>query len=307
MKPLYAAVMAILLFFCCVAPASSADAFEKTDILVSLDFTEALVKVLTADTACTVTRAVPAKYSSAVHEHYLKKHPAEFQAKAARAAGVVAVSGAWPSDPLYPWARRANIRIVNIDAVHPLDRSRAGLPLLNSAAPQYDTPPAVWNSPGNAARMADIVAADLGRLAPAENEQIRTNLDAFKRDLFTLRSRYESAFSRLDAFEVAALTEQYIYLTDEFGISVVQTFLKPEIRRQTTDLESFSEALRAYDVKGVVCSWEPDAAIARRIREHGAKSIILQPFTLQSDAPADAQLLRFYEQNLDALLKGLSG
>ncbi|PIE58667.1 MAG: hypothetical protein CSA33_01835 [Desulfobulbus propionicus] len=283
---------------------AAAESANTTTVLVSQDFTEALVRVLTADTACAVVRAIPSHYSPGVHAHYLKKHQTTFAPLASKADAVVSIASAWPADPLYPWARRGNIHIVHIDAVHPLDASRAGLPLLEQAGATMAPP--VWTAPGNAARMADITASDLSRLSPKDSERITSNLDAFKRALFKLRSKYESAFGMLDTFEVVALTTDYMYLTDEFGITVVQAFLKPEIQWQPTDLDLFSRTIEENDIRGVVSAWEPTQAIAERIKAKGAKVIVLKQFKLKENMQAAEQLMQFYEANLARLLNGLS-
>lgn len=71
-------------------------------IMVSQDFTEALAKVLTAETNITVKRAIPPSYSPDVHTAYLKKHQSEFTDIAQQAEAVLTAVGAWPDDPLYP-------------------------------------------------------------------------------------------------------------------------------------------------------------------------------------------------------------
>ncbi|PIE68835.1 MAG: hypothetical protein CSA21_05370 [Deltaproteobacteria bacterium] len=298
-------IRSLLLFFCAaILTAGHATAVSPTGtLLVSQDFTEALVRILAEDTGITTERVIPAEYSQDLHHHYLKKHWDAFSRLAGQADGVVTIASAWPDDPLYPWARRANIRIVHIDAVRPLDNSRAGLPLLDITGGK-STPP-VWYSPGNTARMADIVAADMIELYPGVTEKINRNLNTFKRLLFKLRSRYEHAFGLLDTFEVVALTTDAHYLADEFGIIIIETFLKPELRWQQQDIDRLTQVLEQADIRGVICAWEPKAAIKASIDSLGAKIILLKKFMLTEAAKPQDQLLAFYATNLKRLLSGL--
>ncbi len=278
---------------------------ECGTLLVSQDFTEALASVLTAETGITVIRAIPADYAPDVHTSFLKKRWKDFAGDAIRADAVITTAAAWPAEPLYAWGRRANIRLVHIDAVQPLDHSRAGLPLLG-LPDGSGVAPFVWHSPGHAARMADIVAMDLGRLFPETREQIDQNLDEFKRALFRLRTKYEIAFGALERFELVSLTSDFTYLTDECGVSVVDFFLKPELKWQADDLDLLAKSLEENGVNGVICSWEPQERILSWIREHGAHVIILKRFKLIRTEPAAGQLLTYYASNLEALLQGLS-
>ena len=299
-------LLAVGILFCSSIASQSEPSKNISTVLVSLDFTEALAKVLTADTSITVIRAIPADQSPETHTHYIKRNYHSFAAKAQNADAVLSILGAWPEDPLYPWARRANIRVIPIDIIQPMDRSRAGVPLLSNPSGEKGGLMHVWNSPGNCARMADIAAFDLTQLFPHEEATIIENLAEFKQELFRLRTQYEMKFGMLDTFEVVALTTDYLYLTDEFGIGVVDFFLKPELRWQQDDIRALAEKVISNNVEAVLCKWQPKDEIAAALMKNGTRIIIPQPFKLRGDTPAAAQLLNFYEYNLEALLNGLS-
>ena len=299
-------MLTVGILFCSSIASQSEPSKNVSTVLVSLDFTEALAKVLTADTTITVTRAIPDDHSPETHAHYIKRNYHSFAAKAQNADAVLSILGAWPEDPLYPWARRANIRVVPIDIIQPMDQSRAGVPLLDDPSGKRDGLLQVWTSPGNCARMADIAAFDLTQLFPNEEVTILNNLGDFKQELFRLRTQYEMKFGMLDTFEVVALTTDYLHLTDEFGIGVVEFFLKPELRWQQADIRALENAVVANNVAAVLCKWQPKDEIAAALMKNGTRIIIPQPFKLRGDTPAASQLLSFYAFNLEALLNGLS-
>ncbi|PIE64403.1 MAG: hypothetical protein CSA26_08585 [Desulfobacterales bacterium] len=297
--------LSILLIVFLVLPAAFCEAKDGSAVLVAQDFTEILARSLTRNTPIDVVRAVPGGYSPDTHASYMKKHWKVFSELSRKADAVLVMEGAWPEDPLYPLARRANIKIVPIDIATPLDHGRAGVPLLEVPGTGEQLRH-VWYSPANTARMLDITAADLARLFPDYAGAIEKNRDDLKRELFRLRTRYETAFSELDAYEVISLTSDFYYLTDEFGISVIEFFLKPEHRWDEVDLQEFAEVLSSSHVKCVVAKWLPGENIQKIITAAGARTVVLKPFKLVAELEPSRQLVEFYQKNLGLLFDGLS-
>lgn len=305
MKHLTAVLISALLLLGAQAFANDQNGTRQASILVSQDFTEVLAKALTADSSIEVIRAIPADFSPDVHTYYLKKYFERFSRLAQRAYGVITVASSWPDDPLYPWARRANIRIVNIDAITPLDKSRAGVPLLDFSA-QPGKSPVVWNSPGNTARIADIVGTDLQMLFPSEREQIQANLNSLKKALFKLRSRFETAIGMADYFEVIAFSFNHAYLTEEFGIALVDSLVKPGAKVTPQEVMEVATRARAKEVQVVLCGRSPSTEINDLLVSQGLKVVVLRDFSYNAAQPAQQQLLAFHEHNLEVLVQGLT-
>ncbi len=305
MKHIAVTITSLFLLTCTQAVAQHSNKATDKTILVSQDFTEILVKTLVKGTPVKVVRAIPADYTPDVHTYYLKKYWERFARLAQNATAAVTVTSAWPQDPLYPWARRANIRIVHIDAIAPLDGSRAGVPLLDLSE-KAGKSPAVWNSPGNTARIADIVASDLKILFPAASAQIQANLNDVKKELFKLRTRFETAFGMADFFEVAALSLNHAYLMEEFGIVVVDSLVKPGAKVTREDLEKFVQKTGANDVHIVLSSRKPNKETADLLTSNGLTCVVLSDLSYDEKKPAQEQFLDFHEHNLEQLLKGLS-
>lgn len=271
-------------------------------VLVTQNCTEILVKILMKGTGLRVVRAIPQGYPMRGHASYFRKHWKTVQELASHADVAVSLRSAWSADPIYAWARRANIRIVHVDATRPLTEQRAGVPLLQQQDKTIS--PFVWRSPANMARMADIAGADLMEIFPEYAEGIRRNLRVCKRALFQMRSRFEEDFSMLERFELVTLTQAYDYLLDEFGLTVVKTMTTPEHKWTEKDSETLQRVLRNGDVRSVLCAWAPKQEILKVIHDSGAKAVVLSPLAIREGDPL-AQLLVWYEGNLNALYSAL--
>lgn len=305
MKKILLCLWALSVLSACSSLQHHTERNSRSVVLASQDATMALGRILARGTGVDVVRAIPPGYSMRGHAAYMKKHWEAFRNMAENADAVLTSTGAWPGDPLYPWARRANLRIVQVDTTRPLDGVRAGVPLMT--VPGRDTLlPFVWNTPGNFARMADITAADLQQLYPGKAEMIEGNLRELKQALFRLRSSFEARLGVVGAYEVMALTTDFAYLTDEFGLEVIQYLTRPEHRWTPKDVNALEKALKAGEVRAVLCAWQPKKEITDAIARAGAEVVILGSFSFDERNPLES-VVRYYETNLNTLLAALSG
>lgn len=270
-------------------------------VLASLDATLLMGRALCQGTSIHVERAVPAGYSMQGHAAYCKRHFPELRERAEKAEAVLSIASAWPEDPLYPWARRANIRIVHIDAARPLDGSGVGVPLFSV---QGRVSPFAWRGPAGMARMAAIAAADLERLFPGQRDRIRRNLESLQATLFALRTRYEMAFAESESVTVAAMTPNFGYLMDGFGLDVIGCFSRPEQDWTSEQGDAFAEELRENGVKAVVCAWEPGGVPLQAMRRAGAVPVVPETFHDGGDA-AERLIADTFERNLEKLRRAL--
>lgn len=294
---------AVLLAVSIHLAAAAAPAAEPTmTILTSLEVTQAVGEVLAAGTSLRVVNVIPKGYSMRGQDAYFKKHRERFFEVASTADAALTVGSAWSADPLYKWARRGNIRIVNIDAAMPLDAYGAGVALVDVHG-KYS--PFVWRSPANLTRMASIASDDLCRLSPADAGTIKANLKTLQAALFKLRSKYEAAFLDLDSVDLAAFTDGYTYLADEFGLDIHFYVLEPESRWTDAEVSRIGAQLDRESVKGVLCAWEPDAKGVKAIREGGAVPVVLDRFQREEGSDPLASLVGWYEGNLSRLVTAL--
>ena len=147
----------------------------------------------------------------------------------AAADAIVAISSIWPDDPLFREARARNIWVVGIDAARSLAKEAVNVAVI--AQPVTDAPwrpasvasggsPYAWFGPANGIRMAEIVATDLKRLAPDAAARIEANRAAFAAELQAIRAEYETKLLSVSDTHLYALTDRFVYLTNEFGIEV---------------------------------------------------------------------------------------
>ena len=187
---------------------------------------------------------------------------------------MVALRSIWPEDPLYPLARRSNIRIVEIDAARPVDGALPGIAL--QGGPQAAALGAYpWLDAINLGRMADIVAADLGRLSPDDRAKIESNLAAFRRQLVTLAADTEARLAAVSNVSVLSLSDRLDYLISGFNLDLVGTDLKEEEAWTTQALGALSQRLKSQSVALVVHHQQPSEELARAIAAGGARLVVL--------------------------------
>lgn len=274
-------------------------------ILTSLTATELLTETLVAGTGIRTILTVPATYSMNSHARYFKKHTTQFNEQAANAAACVTIRSIWNHDDLYPYARRANVRIVEIDGAAPIDKMQAGVKLIKEINGKIS--PCIWRSPGNLTKMADFIAKDLMALYPDHAPRIEDNLKSLKQDLFKLRTGYESKLVELDSVEVISLTGDFAYLISEFGIEEVDSFQKQQIDWDDSDIAALGESIRENEIKAVICNRMPQDRIHEVIVSNGANPVVLTTLTKMdsTDDDAKSRLLKLYSGNLDLIYEGL--
>jgi ABC-type Zn uptake system ZnuABC Zn-binding protein ZnuA len=236
------------------------------------------------------------------------------------ADAVVSLTNALPGDPLYRYAREANIGIVDIEAAIPFSFSMPGVALTETPASnvgwgsdtdatEAGTAPYFWLSLSNAIRMADIIAHDLSQLYPDAADTIAANLDALKRDLLGLRGEYQNRLIGLDDDTVFALTGDFVYLTNDLGLYVDGYFIKQDIRWTEQDLAALTQHLTERDIRVVIHKWTPSDAIREAIAAAGAQLVVLQSGDsgiVVDDGLAPDGLQQILAGNLEALYTALS-
>lgn len=267
--------------------ASLTAAGEPVRILASLPVTHGLGSILLQGAQAQVERAAPANLPASRQLSYFSGRGAGALEKAAsKADAVIAFRSLWPDDPLYPLARRSNIRIVEVDAARPVDGALPGVALSSGDGNTLAERP--WLSINNLGRMADVIAADLTRLSPDDAAQIASNLAAVKQRLLTLSATSESRLAELDNLGVASLSPGFTYLTSSLNLDVVEL---PEDKGQ------LKAALQDNDMRLVLSERPVDKALASVIEEAGARLLVIDN---ESDDPV-AALAEIVEQVIDGL------
>lgn len=286
-------------------------------VLTGLQATYSITSVLAAGTPIRVQNVPPDGRELPMQKDYIARRRDELAKQFADAAAVVTITNAVPADPLYRYAREANIRVVDIDAALPWSLDRPGVALAETPASNVGwgtdadateggPAPYFWLSLSNAIRMGNLIAHDLSALFPDSAPQIADNFEAFKRSMLQLRSEFQDRL--MESGAVFALTGDFVYLTNDMGLLVDGYYIKQDVRWTKTDLESLTKHLRDHDIKVVLHRWQPGDDIQDAISAAGAKLVVLDagdPGVVVDDSLAADGLQRILRKNLESIQAAL--
>jgi hypothetical protein len=273
----------------------AAQAAEPVRVLASLPITYGLGAALLKDSGVELQRAAPANLPGTRQNAFFTGRGAEaLKKQAVGADAVIALRSVWPDDSLYPVARRQNIRIVEVDAARPIDGALAGVALQPGLSGLNSQP---WLASTNMGRMADVIAADLARLAPAAKPKIEGNLASLKQRLLKLSADSEAALAKVDNLSLYSLSDRFAYLASGLNLDLVGTQALDD-REWTADAAKQLEAtLRDNDVAVVIDHRQPPEPVAQAIKAAGSRLLVL---AVDGEDPV-AEL----ESNVNGLVKAL--
>ncbi|ATB67466.1 metal ABC transporter solute-binding protein, Zn/Mn family [Pseudomonas mosselii] len=245
---------------------------SATEVLTTLPVTHSLASVLLDGTSVQLKRAAPANLPASRQPSYFSgRGGASLQKVALKADAVIGVRSIWRDDPLYPMARRSNIRIVEIDAARPVDGALPGIAVKGDEA--FAAYP--WLNPTNLGRMADVVANDLERLSPTDKAKIQGNLAGLKRQMLELTASSQTRLAEVDNLTVVSLSERLGYLASGLNLDMVEQPLPADGKWDEAALKALGENLKAQDVALVLHHRQPDAKVAEAIVASGAKLLVV--------------------------------
>jgi ABC-type Zn uptake system ZnuABC Zn-binding protein ZnuA len=288
-------------------------------VLTGTQATYSLTVALTAGTPIQVQNVPADGRQLGLLKDYIERRAEQLAPTFAAATAVVTLTNALPGDPLYRFAREANIRIVDIEAAVPWALDAPGVALADAPSSNVDwgggddaetaVAPYFWLSLSNSIRMGDIIAGDLEALFPASADTIAANLEKLKRSLLDLRGSYQDKIVASGDDVVFALTGDFVYLTNDMGLFVDGYFIKQDVRWTDADLASLTKHLRDNDIRVVLHEWEPSEAIQTAVRAAGAKLVVLDggdPGVVVDRALAPDGLQQILRKNLEAIVAAAS-
>lgn len=242
-------------------------------VLASLPVTYGLGSLLLDGTSVKLQRAAPANIPASRQPSYFSgRGLPSLQKAAGQADAVIGVRSIWHDDPLYPVARRTNIRIVEIDAAKPVDGALPGIAVQGSDA--FSGYP--WLNPTNLGRMADVLANDLGRLSPADQAKIQANLANLKRQLLDLSASSEAKLAEADNLSVVNLSDRLGYLIGGLNLDLIDHPQVADDQWSAEQLKHLGDELKAQDVALVLHHKQPGQAVAEVIAASGAKLVVVE-------------------------------
>ncbi len=279
-----------------LANAQTANSSSKVKVLAAHPVTYALTHRLVKGSEVVIDRAAPESLPSTRHAAYFAGRGAASLAAAAQTAdAVVGLRSVWPEDPLFPLARRANIRIVEIDAARPVDGALPGVALNPGALGEGQH---AWLDPTNLGRMADIVAHDLKLLAPTSAPRISEQLADFKREVVTLTAKAGATLAALEDVSVFSLSDRLDYFASGFNLDMLGRDHRDDTAWSSEALTALSQRLRDARVVAVLHHREPAPEVARAVADGGARLVVL--------STSGAEPLAELASNVERVVQGLA-
>jgi len=256
------------------APAST-EAKTPVRVLASLPVTYGLGQLLLKDSGIVLERAAAANLPGSRQTAYFTGRGADALRKlAVEADAVIGLRSIWPDDPLYPNARRSNIRIVEIDAARPVDGSLPGIAVQpGQGIDGLNSQP--WLSSSNMGRMADVMAADLVRLAPSAKPRIESNLASLKQQLLKLTADSEASLASADNLSVVSLSDRLGYLIGGLNLELIDTQLLTDEQWTPEAIEKLTRTLKDNDVALVLDHRQPPEPVKVAITAAGSQLLVV--------------------------------
>ena len=220
---------------------------------------------------------------------------------AKEAVAVVDVAKVWNNDYLYEYARRKNIRIVEIDASYSFSgNDYLSLSLLNYK--NGDRNPYVWMSFQNVIKMANIAADDLSELFPENSKTIEKNLTKFSQEIKEIENGYLEKTLTLSSLSVITLTENFDYLFNDLNI-----FFNYTDTNEVT-VKNVSEIMKRNNSKIFISDRWIKKEIINEIEKKGGKFLVLDTFNIprELDGKMDPDgYLKGMKENMEKLVEAM--
>ena len=254
---------------------ATAQSAQPVRVLASLPITYGQGQILLKDSGVVLERAAAANLPGSRQTAYFTGRGAEaLRGLAVKADAVIGLRSIWADDPLYPNARRSNIRIVEIDAARPVDGSLPGIAVQpGQGVDGLNSQP--WLASNNMGRMADVMAADLVRLAPAAKPKIEGNLAALKQQLLKLSASSEASLASADNLSVVSLSDRFGYLVSGLNLELIDSQALTDEQWTPEAVQKLAKTLKDNDVALVLDHRQPPEPVKAAIGEAGSKLLVL--------------------------------
>ncbi|MBD8569002.1 zinc ABC transporter substrate-binding protein [Pseudomonas syringae] len=254
---------------------ATAQSAQPVRVLASLPITYGLGQILLKDSGVVLERAAAANLPGSRQTAYFTGRGAEaLRGLAVKADAVIGLRSIWADDPLYPNARRSNIRIVEIDAARPVDGSLPGIAIQpGQGVDGLNSQP--WLASNNMGRMADVMAADLVRLASAAKPKIEGNLAALKQQLLKLSASSEASLASAENLSVVSLSDRFGYLVSGLNLELIDNLALTDEQWTPEAVQKLTATLKDNDVALVLDHRQPPEPVKAAIAQAGSKLLVL--------------------------------
>ena len=219
---------------------------KNKKILTSIQAVYSIAKSLTKDTDIEVYSIFDSDVSMDYGKSAFDNSGLDLSS-AKDAVAVVDVAKVWNNDYLYEYARRKNIRIVEIDASYSFSGN------------DY---------------LSNITADDLSELFPEDSKRIEDNLINFSQEVKEIENEYLEKTLALSSLSVITPTENLDYLFNDLNI-----FFNYVDSNELT-VEKISEVMKRNNSKIFVSDRWLKKEIINEIEKKGGKFIVLDTFNI---------------------------
>ena len=291
----------ILMFFLIGTMYAENRTFKKNKkVLTSIQSVYSIVKNITKDSDIEVYSIFDSDVSMDYGKSAFDNKDLDLSS-AKDAVAVVDVAKVWNNDYLYEYARRKNIRIVEIDASYSFSgNDYLSLSLLNYK--NGDRNPYVWMSFQNVIKMANIAVDDLSELFPENSKIIEKNLTNFSQEIKEIENGYLEKTLTLSSLSVIALTENLDYLFNDLNI-----FFNYTDSNEMT-VKNVSEIMKRNNSKIFISDRWIKKEIINEIEKKGGKFLVLDTFNIprELDGKMDPDgYLKGMKENMEKLVEAM--
>ena len=291
----------ILMFFLIGTMYAENRTFKKNKkVLTSIQSVYSIVKNITKDSDIEVYSIFDSDVSMDYGKSAFDNKDLDLSS-AKDAVAVVDVAKVWNNDYLYEYARRKNIRIVEIDASYSFSgNDYLSLSLLNYK--NGDRNPYVWMSFQNVIKMANIVADDLSELFPENSKIIEKNLTNFSQEIKEIENGYLEKTLTLSSLSVITLTENLDYLFNDLNI-----FFNYTDSNEVT-VKNVSEIMKRNNSKIFISDRWIKKEIINEIEKKGGKFLVLDTFNIprEVDGKMDPDgYIKGMKENMEKLVEAM--
>ena len=291
----------ILMFFLIGTMYAENRTFKKNKkVLTSIQSVYSIVKNITKDSDIEVYSIFDSDVSMDYGKSAFDNKDLDLSS-AKDAVAVVDVAKVWNNDYLYEYARRKNIRIVEIDASYSFSgNDYLSLSLLNYK--NGDRNPYVWMSFQNVIKMANIAADDLSELFPENSKIIEKNLTKFSQEIKEIENGYLEKTLTLSSLSVITLTENLDYLFNDLNI-----FFNYTDTNEVT-VKNVSEIMKRNNSKIFISDRWIKKEIINEIEKKGGKFLVLDTFNIprEVDGKMDPDgYIKGMKENMEKLVEAM--
>ena len=291
----------ILMFFLIGTMYAENRTFKKNKkVLTSIQSVYSIVKNITKDSDIEVYSIFDSDVSMDYGKSAFDNKDLDLSS-AKDAVAVVDVAKVWNNDYLYEYARRKNIRIVEIDASYSFSgNDYLSLSLLNYK--NGDRNPYVWMSFQNVIKMANIAADDLSELFPENSKIIEKNLTNFSQEIKEIENGYLEKTLTLSSLSVITLTENLDYLFNDLNI-----FFNYTDSNEVT-VKNVAEIMKRNNSKIFISDRWIKKEIINEIEQKGGKFLVLDTFNIprEVDGKMDPDgYIKGMKENMEKLVEAM--